>query len=193
MKKMSPLPLLLYCLLPAISNADDASGTAAGPEPPLELSEPVTVAMAPPEVKGWGPYQFPGLERLPDGRILKNGVTLAVYGRPGLYVRATADPAGLRWAQRVTVVPPGAIGTETCSYAGLLPLSDDRALLAYSDFNLHNAEGQRCKGIRVREVKARSPNEVLAEAPPRKGHWRRGQVIQNPNRDGHHTEAGYVR
>ena len=425
MKRMSPLPLLLYCLLSAISQADDASRTAAGPEPQLELSEPVTVAMAPPEVKGWGPYQFPGLERLPDGRIqlsfhveadsaqayglpparavsaddgrtwrllprekadsgtaaswqspplrlpngdlvwaqqqrplkakdlklpekpfgqfisyghtfdwyrvqdlppecadgwilrrlpagaaqareeranvrlpgemrcvtegvlprpwlqtlflapdgaiwavqydtrlvsgtlkkhwwpmilrstdsgrtfdlwseipyspdaaadpkaatrngfteptvcfladgsvlclmrttdgggpgplyfarstdngktwsqpavfddlgvwpqllrLKNGVTLAVYGRPGLYVRATADPAGLRWAQRVTVVPPGAIGTETCSYAALLPLSDDRALLAYSDFNLHNAEGQRCKGIRVREVKARSPN-----------------------------------
>jgi hypothetical protein len=42
---------------------------------------------------------------------LKNGLTLAVYSRPGLYVRATADPAGLRWAQRVTVVPPSAIGT----------------------------------------------------------------------------------
>jgi len=425
MKEMLRLPLLLCCLLPAISQADGASGTAAGPEPQLELSEPVTVAMASPEVKGWGPYQFPGLERLPDGGIqlsfhveadsaqaygmpparavsadngrtwsplprekadsgtaaswqspplrlpngdlvwaqqqrplkatdlklpekpfgqfisyghtfdwyrvqdlppecadgwilrrlsagaaqareeranvrlpgemrcvtegvlprpwlqtlflapdgaiwavqydtrlvngtlkkhwwpmilrsidsgrtfdlwseipyapdaaadpkaatrngfteptvcflpdgsvlclmrttdgggpgplyfarstdngktwsqpavfddlgvwpqllrLKNGVTLAVYGRPGLYVRATADPAGLRWAKRVTVVPPGAIGAETCSYAALLPLSDNHALLAYSDFNLRNAEGKRCKGIRVREVRARSPN-----------------------------------
>jgi hypothetical protein len=36
-------------------------------------------------------------------------------------------------------------------------------------------------------------NEVLAEAPPRKGHWRRGQVIRNLNLEGHHTEAGYVR
>ena len=55
-QKRLPLPMLLCCLFSAISQADDASGTAAGPEPQLELSEPVTVAMAPPEVKGWGPF-----------------------------------------------------------------------------------------------------------------------------------------
>jgi hypothetical protein len=35
----------------------------------LTLGAPVTVALAPPEISHWGPYQFPGLERLPDGRI----------------------------------------------------------------------------------------------------------------------------
>jgi len=88
---------------------------------------------------------------------LENGVTLAVYGRPGLFVRGTTDPAGLDWAARVTVVPPAAIQSETCSYAAWLPLAADRALLAYSEFNVADAEGRPCKAIRVREVKARPP------------------------------------
>jgi len=74
---------------------------------------------------------------------------------PGLYVRATSDPEGLRWGEPVTVVAPGPIGTETCSYAALLPLGGDRALMAYSEFKLENEAGQACKGIRVREVRAR--------------------------------------
>ena len=57
----------------------------------------------------------------------------------------------------VTVVPPGDIYTETCSYAGLLALGADRALLAYSDFDLRDADGRRCKGIRVREVRTQNP------------------------------------
>jgi hypothetical protein len=31
-------------------------------------------------------------------------------------------------------------------------LSGHKALVAYSDFNLRNADGKRCKGIQVREV-----------------------------------------
>ena len=34
-----------------------------------ELGAPVTVATAPPDVRNWGPYQFPVLNRLDDGRI----------------------------------------------------------------------------------------------------------------------------
>jgi hypothetical protein len=54
----------------------------------------------------------------------------------------------------VTVVPPGKISTDTCSYTALLPMGDDRALLAYSEFNLPDAEGRPCKAMRVREVRA---------------------------------------
>jgi hypothetical protein len=35
----------------------------------LTLDEPITVVQAAPEMRQWGPYQFPGLQRLPDGRI----------------------------------------------------------------------------------------------------------------------------
>ena len=100
------------------------------------------------------PAVFDDLGAWPQMLTLKNGVTLAVYGRPGLYVRATADPAGRRWDDRATVVEPGAVHTDTCSYAALLPLGDDTALIAYSEFNLAGPAGKPCKGIRVRTVKA---------------------------------------
>jgi hypothetical protein len=98
------------------------------------------------------PAVFDDLGVWPQMLTLSSGVTLAVYGRPGLYVRATADPAGLQWERRVVVVPPGGLGTDTCSYAALLPLSQDTALLAYSNFKLPNAGGILCKGIQVRKV-----------------------------------------
>jgi hypothetical protein len=98
------------------------------------------------------PEVFDDLGVWPQVLTLANGITLAVYGRPGLYVRATADPAGLRWEERVPVVPPGALHRDTCSYAALLPLCDDTALIAYSEFNLPGPDDHPCKGIRVRRV-----------------------------------------
>jgi hypothetical protein len=98
------------------------------------------------------PAVFDDLGVWPQMLTLKNGVTLAVYGRPGLYVRATSDPGGLRWGERVAVVKPGQYHGDTCSYAALLPLADNRALMAYSNFNLRDADGRLCKGIQVREV-----------------------------------------
>ncbi len=95
---------------------------------------------------------FDDLGVWPQMLTLRNGVTLAVYGRPGLYIRATSDPAGLRWGERVAVVKPGNYHGDTCSYAALLPLDDDRILVACSNFNLQNADGKVCKGIQVREV-----------------------------------------
>ena len=37
--------------------------------PSIRLHEPVVVARAPPATRGWGPWQFPSLQRLPDGRL----------------------------------------------------------------------------------------------------------------------------
>lgn len=88
----------------------------------------------------------------PQMCTLKNGVTLASYGRPGLYVRASADPAGQKWNRRVEVVPPGKYMGDTCSYSALLPLSDDTALIAYSDFNVPGPDGTPRKTILVRTV-----------------------------------------
>ena len=98
------------------------------------------------------PQVFDDCGVLPRMLTLGNGVTLASYGRPGLYVRATADPSGLAWEQRVMVVEPVEKRGDTCSYSALLALDDRTALLAYSDFNYPDAQGQKCKSILVRTV-----------------------------------------
>jgi len=98
------------------------------------------------------PRVFDDLGVWPQMLTLKNGVTLAVYGRPGLYVRATADPSGLQWDERTAIVEPAKHGRNTCSYAALLPLADDTALVAYSQFNLKNNAGKNCKGVRIRKI-----------------------------------------
>lgn len=105
------------------------------------------------------PAVFDDLGVWPQALTLKNGVTLVAYGRPGLYVRATRDPGGKEWEPRVEVVKPGQIGTDTCSYAALLPLADDTALIAYSEFNVPGPDGTPRKSIRVRRVKAIVPRD----------------------------------
>jgi len=100
--------------------------------------------------KTWStPGVFDSIGVWPQLLTLKNGVTLASYGRPGLYVRATADSSGLAWGERVTVVP-GERGT--CSYSGLIALDEHTVLLAYSDFNYPDEKGQKRKTILVRTV-----------------------------------------
>lgn len=103
--------------------------------------------------KTWStPRVFDSLGVWPALLTLKNGVTLSAYGRPGVYVRATSDPAGAVWGERVTVVKPGQVGKDSCSYCDLLAMDDNTALLAYSDFAWPNADGEPCKTIMVRTV-----------------------------------------
>ena len=69
---------------------------------------------------------------------LDNGVVLAGYGRPGLFVRPYHEGV---WHYRLAVVPPGECQTETCSYCALAAVDGDTALIAYSDFNLPALDG----------------------------------------------------
>ena len=39
---------------------------------PLTLGPPVVISQSPPEERRWGPWQFPMVTRLADGRILVN-------------------------------------------------------------------------------------------------------------------------
>lgn len=88
----------------------------------------------------------------PQLLTLACGTTLTAYGRPGLYLRVAVDPGGRAWSERVTVVPPKAVCTDTCSYADLIAVADDTALLLYSQFDYPNADGQPCKTILCRTV-----------------------------------------
>jgi hypothetical protein len=80
------------------------------------------------------------------------GTTLVAYGRPGLFVRATHDPTGQAWGERVTVVEPGALGKDTCSYSDLLALDDHTAIIAYSHFDFPGPDAMAHKSILVRTI-----------------------------------------
>ncbi|MCX5658503.1 MAG: sialidase family protein [Planctomycetota bacterium] len=98
----------------------------------------------------------------PQLLTLGSGVTLAAYGRPGLFVRATRDQGGdlagdptdhANWSPRVTVREPSSMeAPNTCSYSDLLPLGPRRALLIYSDFLFPNANGTPCKTMIARTI-----------------------------------------
>ena len=100
------------------------------------------------------PEKFDQCGVLPQLLPLKCGVTLASYGRPGVFVRATDDPSGVKWDDPVTVKPLiwENSGHDSCSYTSMVPLDDRTALLAYSDFEIPNEKGELCKCIMVRTV-----------------------------------------
>jgi hypothetical protein len=91
----------------------------------------------------------------PQIAVLTSGVILAAYGRPGLFLRAARDPGGKKWGPRIAIVEPGELGQDTCSYSSLLPLPDGGALIAYSDFNYPDSQGQPRKTILVRRIEVR--------------------------------------
>lgn len=91
---------------------------------------------------------------------LESGVTLASYGRLGLFVRATRDSSGRQWDDRVTIVEPDVVSglraPDTCAYSGLIALSDTRALLVYSYFKHPDAQGRPCKTLLSRLIEVRA-------------------------------------
>ena len=91
---------------------------------------------------------------------LKCGVTLATYGRPGLFLRATADPACLEWNAPIELIhsnrqpnrPGSVVNMATCSYTDLIPLDDHTAGLAYSDFTVKDETGIPRKTMLFRTI-----------------------------------------
>jgi hypothetical protein len=100
------------------------------------------------------PKYFDRLGVFPELITLDNGITLASYGRPGLFVRATPDSDGAKWDEPVEIVTPGVyeIHKDTCSYTGMVALDKDTALLVYTDFNFPDKQGVKRKTILARTV-----------------------------------------
>lgn len=93
------------------------------------------------------PVLFDGCGVFPQLRVLGCGVSLAGYGRPGVFLRASADPAGLRWEDPVD------LHTEnSCCYTAILPLDERTALFGYSDFRYPGPDGSPKKTILTRRV-----------------------------------------
>ncbi len=101
------------------------------------------------------PWVFDDRGVWPQILTLRCGVTLAAYGRPGLFLRATRDPSGKVWSERISLVEPSDRShPNTCSYCGLMALDDRRALVVYSDFHYPNRERRPCKTILSRLIEA---------------------------------------
>jgi len=102
---------------------------------------------------------------------LANGMVAVVYGRPGVYVRASGDSAQT-WSDALPVVGPSepellqdrwwkvryddnSANKISCGNLGAVVTGPDRFLLAYSDFRPTNGDGQQCKAVIVREFAVR--------------------------------------
>ena len=100
---------------------------------------------------------------LPQLRRLECGVTLAIYGRPGIFVRATADPSGQQWDAPIEIMTPeNRIGEAhdpsnpgnhpfhrwegSCCNLSAAVLDDHRIMITYSDFYIPAENGVKRKG-----------------------------------------------
>lgn len=94
-------------------------------------------------------------------------VLLASYGRPGFYVRATADPTGLYWDSPIEIITsndrtcerntPISIYNQTsrrgtCSYSDMVALDENTAMVVYSDFFVPDEKGIKRKAILARKI-----------------------------------------
>lgn len=103
------------------------------------------------------PVVFDKVGVFPRILTLDCGVTLSSYGRPGVFLRATDDPAGLAWEDPVDLDAGADTGRTifdliTCSYTAMQPLSESSALLIYSHFKYPNADGVPVKTILSRRI-----------------------------------------
>ncbi|MBR7097992.1 MAG: exo-alpha-sialidase, partial [Clostridia bacterium] len=98
-------------------------------------NQPCYIMRSTDECKTWSkPVKFDEVGVRPFIMALDCGVSLASYGRDGLFVRATADPSGSEWQEHIEI-PFGEFGrVKSCYYTYMLPLDETSALLVYSDF-----------------------------------------------------------
>lgn len=109
------------------------------------------------ECRTWSePAVFDSCGVFPQLLHLSCGVTLAGYGRPGVFLRATDDVQGLRWEAPIDLNVVNCLGNDwpsSCCYTALLALNDTTALMAYSHFMYPNAEGVPVKTMLVRRIR----------------------------------------
>ena len=98
------------------------------------------------------PVRFDDCGVFPQLLSLKSGITLASYGRPGIFVRATDDPSGLNWQKPVEILPRDVLVMRSCCYTGMLALDESNVLLVYSDFKYPDKTGIKRKTILSRRI-----------------------------------------
>lgn len=123
----------------------------------LLRSGPSYIAHSTDQGQSWTkPRIFDKLGVLPQLLVLRSGVTLASYGRPGVFVRPTNDRSGKVWDKPVSVPLHKAEWGISCGYTAMVAVDNRTALLIYSDFGYPDEEGRPRKTILVRRAAVRS-------------------------------------
>ncbi len=117
--------------------------------------------------KTWSkPVRFDDIGVMPRTCQVGDAI-LAIYGRPGIYVRGTTDPAGMAWEAPVEVMTNGDrsvlmnerpervnfhMWAGSCCNCDIHALDENHAIIAYSDFYHLCEDGVRRKSIKTRIV-----------------------------------------
>lgn len=108
------------------------------------------------------PVKFDYCGTYPHLHTFPNGITIASYGRPGLYIRATDDPSGMKWDDPITIIPrvygkdfrdlEVKVNDIGCFNPEIVAINDHELLLVYSDSRYKDSEGFIHKSIRCRKI-----------------------------------------
>lgn len=114
------------------------------------------------------PVVFDEVGVKPQILTLECGVTIASYGREGLYVRATADMSGLEWEDPIRIALTGeTLSSESLAedkrisdyYTCLFALDSKTVLMLYTDFYYPDDGGEPKKTILARIITVQDANE----------------------------------
>lgn len=118
--------------------------------------------------KTWSkPTRFADSGVLPKLCALKCGTTIAAYARMGTYIRKTDDPSGKIWDEPIEILPntdraplgnsphPAQFTQEysgSCENVDLIALSDNEAMLFYTDFYYPDKDGIKRKTLFAQRI-----------------------------------------
>lgn len=99
------------------------------------------------------PEVFSPVGVLPQLKMLECGVTLAICGRPGLYLRTSNDASLTEWSDPIELELSAGEEWRSCYYTYILPTGENTALIAYTDFHYPNQNGSGTrKTVLVRTI-----------------------------------------
>ncbi len=114
------------------------------------------------------PVEFDSVGVKPQILTLECGVTVAAYGREGLYVRATTDASGLEWDEPIRIPLSGesldgsSLGDDeriSDYYTCLFALDSKTVLMLYTDFYYPDDGGEPKKTILARIITVQDANK----------------------------------
>ncbi len=120
-----------------------------------QQQKPMAITWSPDAGRTWTPvrelFEF-GV--WPCVVLLGCGTLVLSYGRPGVHLRFDATGTGEQWSEPLSLIAGThhAIQRDSCGYTSLLALDGRSLLIAYSNFQHRDADGQPRKAILVRRV-----------------------------------------